>query len=99
MRRRGNHRAPRDGVRMTAVIARRDFGERLDSVAARGVTAIVVVGAIGIASQATSRALSLLGFLALAAAAVPYVFRDFRGRAAMMPVISLLLMYAVADAL
>ena len=84
---------------MTTALARRELDGRFDSVGARAITAVVVIGLVAGVSQPTSRAISPLGIAALVVAAVPYVFREFPGRAALVPAVPLLLMYGVADAL
>src|SRR5439155_1076775 len=48
---------------------------------------------------AARRPISPVGIVALALAAIPFVVRDFRGRAAVLPAVPLLLMYALADAM
>ena len=83
---------------MTTAFSGRDLG-RLDSVSGRAIAAVAVVAAIGVASQPTSRALSPVGVVALALAAIPFVFPEFRGRVAFVPVVPLLFMYALADGL
>jgi branched-chain amino acid transport system permease protein len=84
---------------MTTAVARRELDGRFDSVGARALVAVVAIAAIGFLSQPTTRAISPLGIVALALAAVPYVFREFPGRVALIPAVSFLLMYALADAL
>jgi branched-chain amino acid transport system permease protein len=84
---------------MTVALGRREVGAPLNSLASRAVAAVVVVAAVSVASQPTSRAISPVGIVALALAAVPYVVRDFRGRAAVIAAVPLLLMYALADAM
>lgn len=84
---------------MTVPLGRREVGAPLNSLASRAVAAVVVVAAVSVASQPTSRAISPVGIVALALAAVPYVVRDFRGRAAVIAAVPLLLMYALADAM
>src|SRR5207248_2492489 len=105
--RRRDGRPPRDrldrppppgGARMTVALGRREIGDPLSSLASRAVAAVAVVAAVGVASQPTNRAFSPVGIVALALAAIPFVVRDFRGRAAALPAVPLLLMYALADA-
>ena len=76
---------------MTTALARRELDGRFDSVGARAITAVVVIGLVAGVSQPTSRAISPLGIAALVVAAVPYVFREFPGRAALVPAVPLLL--------
>jgi branched-chain amino acid transport system permease protein len=83
---------------MTAALSR-DVETRLDSTGVRAVVAVVVIAVIAVGSQSTNRAISPIGVVALALAAIPLVVRDFRGRALVVPVLPLLLMYALADAL
>ena len=83
---------------MTAVIDRLDLEARFAGVPARAVAAVVAVAVVSIASQPTSRALSPVGVVAVALVTIPFVARDFRGRAAVLPAVPLLLMYALADA-
>jgi len=84
---------------VTAALRHRSLRADFDSVTARAVGAVVVIGGFGVLSQPTSRAISPLGLLALALAAVPWVVRDFPGRAALVAAVPLLLMYALADAM
>ncbi|MDQ1456045.1 MAG: branched-chain amino acid transport system permease protein livM, partial [Actinomycetota bacterium] len=84
---------------MTVALRRRELGAPLDSLASRAAAAVAVVAIISVASQSTSRAISPVGIVALALAAIPFVARDFRGRAAVLPAVPLLLMYALADAM
>ena len=84
---------------MTVALGGREVGAPLNSVASRAVASVAVVAVVSVASQPTSRAISPVGVVALALAAIPYVVRDFRGRAAVIAAVPLLLMYALADAM
>ena len=82
---------------MTAAAISRDVEARFESLTTRAVVAVVVVVAVSVGSHSTTRGLSPVGVVALALAAVPLTLREFRGRAAVLPVVPLLLMYALAD--
>ena len=84
---------------MTAALGRLDVEARLDSIGIRAVAAVAAIAVIAVGSQPTNRAISPIGVVALALAAIPFVFREFRGRALVVPVLPLFLMYALADAL